>query len=850
MTRFWVVALNAIGFAVVALCSRFYRQGDQVAFGILALIACGLLGGTIELWRRLNGQAARRRGVEALKQNPQGPMPEALKDWSEAALQGRPLWSKGLDFTTYLIGLVVLFGMLGTFLGLVETLSGARSLLTSNPDLESLRAGLLEPFAGLTRAFGTSIAGVSASGALGLSAVLVRRDADRVRQQFLAFVSHDWRDRTPEGQQQEALALLTQSSQLWPKAAETLGKALEKIELLGAKLDERSAQQKGASEALQKALVSQLERGINEGLLQSISQFADAMEQRAERSAERTLDVLKQGLDENAQALTARMAAFSEALQARLDAGLSDLSDRLCGTLQQSFSSMASAFANEAQAQTAALQTLPQTLQTELHALSLGVQLELQSAVLAMGEAEKERTAAAQSELRTASAQALQQMAAFEAEIHAEWHQIDEAFQARMASNERAQAEQRALEDAAQAERHEAFKKAFSVAESAFGDCSEALRAVPEQIRMQSEAQLLAMGQKMEAFDAALLQASSRVSADFEGVMRASGEASEASARAVQAADQAVLAVERVSMALEGVAQKTGASLAEVQAALADRLQQWAADQVALFEEKSLKDQQSLLSFGERWAKAAEEGVSHLGEALVAPLSEVIALSKQAPEAASKLIEAASARWADRDLAESCATSRLLDAVSALDAMAKALSCGENQRDETLSQHLAAFDEAQQKALQGYVSANRDDLEALRSLWAEDREATMQLLKNQEQSAEIEQRERLAQMAKTWSEQGDRMADALQKCAEAVAGAGELLEGGGAEFAAVVALFTEAVDAHREAVDRWMTQASEQRPAASGNSGGYMEQVCEMLGETVQVQREMFDEIKTMQERR
>src|SRR5690606_755607 len=73
------------------------------------------------------------------------------------------------------VGLLVMLGLLGTFLGLFETLRGAHAALSESQDVEALRAGLSSPMRGLMRSFGTSAAGVSTSALLGLVAVVPRR---------------------------------------------------------------------------------------------------------------------------------------------------------------------------------------------------------------------------------------------------------------------------------------------------------------------------------------------------------------------------------------------------------------------------------------------------------------------------------------------------------------------------------------------------------------------------------------------------------------------------------------------------------------------------------------------------
>ena len=47
--------------------------------------------------------------------------------------------------TPYLVGLLVMLGLLGTFVGMVETLQGAVIALEGTTELQAIRAGLAAP---------------------------------------------------------------------------------------------------------------------------------------------------------------------------------------------------------------------------------------------------------------------------------------------------------------------------------------------------------------------------------------------------------------------------------------------------------------------------------------------------------------------------------------------------------------------------------------------------------------------------------------------------------------------------------------------------------------------------------
>src|SRR5690606_35952874 len=114
--------------------------------------------------------------------------------------------------TPYLVGLLVLLGMLGTFLGMVATLRGTGLALESSTDLAAIRASLAAPVQGLGFAFGTSVAGVATSAALGLLSALGMRGRLLAVQSLDAMMAGVLRVHTPTHQREEGVRLLQQQT--------------------------------------------------------------------------------------------------------------------------------------------------------------------------------------------------------------------------------------------------------------------------------------------------------------------------------------------------------------------------------------------------------------------------------------------------------------------------------------------------------------------------------------------------------------------------------------------------------------------------------------------------------------
>src|SRR5690606_9261523 len=110
--------------------------------------------------------------------------------------------------TPYLVGLLILLGMLGTFLGMVATLRGTGLALESATDLAAIRASLAAPVKGLGFAFGTSVAGVATSAMLGLLSALCSMDRIRAAQALDARSATTLRAHSPAHRREEGLEAL------------------------------------------------------------------------------------------------------------------------------------------------------------------------------------------------------------------------------------------------------------------------------------------------------------------------------------------------------------------------------------------------------------------------------------------------------------------------------------------------------------------------------------------------------------------------------------------------------------------------------------------------------------------
>src|SRR5690606_6056491 len=132
--------------------------------------------------------------------------------------------------TPYLVGLLVLLGMLGTLLGMLLTLRGTGMALQSASDLQAVRDSLAAPVEGLGVAFGTSIAGVAASAMLGLLSALCRRERAVAVRDLDAAIATSLRPHSSAHQRDEAMRLMQRQAEAMPTLVERLDSMMAALE--------------------------------------------------------------------------------------------------------------------------------------------------------------------------------------------------------------------------------------------------------------------------------------------------------------------------------------------------------------------------------------------------------------------------------------------------------------------------------------------------------------------------------------------------------------------------------------------------------------------------------------------
>jgi hypothetical protein len=240
MTRIAILIAGLSGLAVIARAIAFYAGVDAIALTVCIGMGVVLLLGTIELVRVATLTDALRSELSALPADADVTVLERvspeLRSLLHARLERVALPVPTAMFTPYFVGLLVMLGLLGTFLGLFETLRGTHLVLGSSGDVDALRQGLIQPMQGLMRSFGTSAAGVTGSAMLGLASVFGRRSAAELTRSVHVLVAGALSSASPAERQLAAITQLAEQGRSLPDAAKALATATAQLETLRADL--------------------------------------------------------------------------------------------------------------------------------------------------------------------------------------------------------------------------------------------------------------------------------------------------------------------------------------------------------------------------------------------------------------------------------------------------------------------------------------------------------------------------------------------------------------------------------------------------------------------------------------
>ncbi|AJC19947.1 DUF802 domain-containing protein [Pandoraea pulmonicola] len=323
MTRYLVdlVAFVA-GLAVVGWIAIGYAGTNTLALAISLLIAAVYLIGALELKRFHESTNTLARAVAGLNAAPASlptwldTLPAGLRNAVRLRVEGERVGLPGPALTPYLVGMLVLLGMLGTFLGMAATLRGTGLALEGATNLEAIRASLASPVKGLGFAFGTSVAGVATSAMLGLLAALARKERVQAVQALDARIATTLRPFSQQHQRETTLQLLAQQATVMPALVDRLQEMMAAMERQSQTLGERLVASQDALHAKTDASYAQLTSAMQQYLKDSVATTASAAGAAIRPEVEATMASL-------AREAASWHQTVSTAMQDRMD-GLSD----------------------------------------------------------------------------------------------------------------------------------------------------------------------------------------------------------------------------------------------------------------------------------------------------------------------------------------------------------------------------------------------------------------------------------------------------------------------------------------------------------------------------------------------
>jgi len=271
-TAFGLGALAVVWVAAAVASSHF------LVLVMTALIGGVYVFGAMELRQYRTASHSLGRALAEIPQDLQNlndwliTLPAGLQNAVRQRVEGERVGLPGPALTPYLVGLLVMLGMLGTFLGMVVTLNGAVFALEGSTNIAGIRAAFSEPIKGLGLAFGTSVAGVATSAMLGLMSSLVRKERAQMAQVLDAHIATSLRGFSLTHQRQETFKVLQQQSQALPQVVQQLQAMMAQMAQTSQQLGDRLLDNQQSFQQEVRATYSGLAQSVDQSLRTSLSQ--------------------------------------------------------------------------------------------------------------------------------------------------------------------------------------------------------------------------------------------------------------------------------------------------------------------------------------------------------------------------------------------------------------------------------------------------------------------------------------------------------------------------------------------------------------------------------------------------
>ncbi|MVW79486.1 DUF802 domain-containing protein [Bordetella sp. 02P26C-1] len=380
------------GLAVAGWIGAGYIGSNPLALAIIGLIGVVYLTGAIELLRYQRATNALASAVNGLTVAPASldgwltQLPANLRGAVRLRIEGPRVALPGPALTPYLVGMLVLLGMLGTFLGMVATLRGTGIALESAVDLQAIRSSLASPIQGLGFAFGTSVAGVATSAALGLLATICRRSRIQAAQSLDVMIATTLRPFSQNHQGEQTYKLLQQQAHAMPELVDRLQTMIAAMEKQTNALHERLATSQDAFYGRTEMAYTRLAGSLEASLKQTVVESARAAGEAIQPAVQQTLAGLARETSAWQDTLALAIRQQLETLSGRFEATTSSVADIWQQALAKQEQTNSRLAEDNQRALTTAAATLERHAQALVHSLGQS-HTELQDKLVAQDQA-------------------------------------------------------------------------------------------------------------------------------------------------------------------------------------------------------------------------------------------------------------------------------------------------------------------------------------------------------------------------------------------------------------------------------------------------------------------------------
>ena len=322
MNRSVMAAVFAAGLAVILWVGWGFWGTSPLALAMTCVMAGVYMAGAYELMRFRSATSSLTAALSVSAAEPVADLEgwlarlhPGLRNPVRQRIAGDRGVLPGPALAPYLVGLLVMLGMLGTFLGMVVTFKGAVFALEASSSLESIRAALAAPIKGLGLSFGTSVAGVAGSAMLGLLSAMSRSERLHAVRQLDASIPKAFQLFSSAHRRDAMFQALQAQAQAMPLIAERLQGLAQGLELRQQQLGEQMLAQQQAfhrdTTSAYTDLASAVGASLQDSLQNSARQAGDTIRPVVEQAMSALAQESQQAHERLREATDVQMRALS-----------------------------------------------------------------------------------------------------------------------------------------------------------------------------------------------------------------------------------------------------------------------------------------------------------------------------------------------------------------------------------------------------------------------------------------------------------------------------------------------------------------------------------------------------------